>query len=114
MPLCVRGAVFAWSSDPVVVIAVQLLDGISAATLGVLVPLVIADTTRGTGHFNFAQGVVGVAVGLGASLGTTIAGFIADVFGDVVVFLFLGSVGAFGLLLVLALMPETREAPAAG
>jgi hypothetical protein len=27
--------------------------------------------------------------------------------------LFLGSVGAFGLLLVLALMPETREAPAA-
>jgi len=34
-------------------------------------------------------------------------------FGDAVVFLFLGSVGAFGLLLVLALMPETREAPAA-
>ena len=34
-------------------------------------------------------------------------------FGDAVVFLFLGSVGALGLLLVLALMPETREAPAA-
>jgi MFS family permease len=110
MPLCVRGAVFAWSSDPVVVIAVQLLDGISAATLGVLVPLVIADTTRGSGHFNFAQGVVGVAVGIGASLGTTLAGYVAVTFGDAVAFLFLGSVGAAGVLLVLALMPETRGA----
>jgi MFS family permease len=110
MPLCVRGAVFAWSSDPVVLVAVQLLDGISAATLGVLVPLVIADTTRGSGHFNFAQGVVGVAVGIGASLGTTLAGYVADTFGVAVAFLFLGSVGAAGVLLVLALMPETRDA----
>jgi MFS family permease len=113
VPLCVRSAVFAVSHDPSVIVVAQLLDGISAAGLGVLVPLVIADTTRGTGHFNFAQGVIGVAVGIGASLGTTIAGYIADMFGDAVVFWFLGSVGAFGLLLVLALMPETREAPAA-
>jgi MFS family permease len=109
-PLCVRSVIFAVTNDPYVIVAAQLLDGISAATLGVLVPLVIADTTRGTGHFNFAQGVVGVAVGLGASLGTTSAGYVADMFGDVVVFLFLGSVGALGLLLVLILMPETREA----
>ena len=97
------------SRDPAVVIAVQLLDGISAAILGVLVPLVIADTTRDSGHFNFVQGVVGVAVGVGASLGTTMAGYIADRFGDAVVFLFLGGVGAAGLLIVLALMPETRD-----
>jgi MFS family permease len=113
MPLCVRSAVFAVSSDPAVIVAAQLLDGISAAPLGVLVPLVIADTTRGSGHFNFAQGVVGVAVGIGASLGTTMAGYVADMFGNAVVFLLLGSVGAAGLLLVLALMPETRDAPAA-
>jgi MFS family permease len=111
VPLCVRGVIFSASNDPSVIVAAQLLDGISAATLGVLVPLVIADTTRGTGHFNFAQGVVGVAVGIGASLGTAIAGYVADMFGDAVVFLFLGSVGLLGLLLVLALMPETREVP---
>jgi MFS family permease len=51
VPLCVRSAVFAASNDPSLIVAAQLLDGISAATLGVLVPLVIADTTRGTGHF---------------------------------------------------------------
>jgi MFS family permease len=109
IPLCVRSVVFAISDNPSVIVATQLLDGISAASLGVLVPLVIADTTRGTGHFNLAQGIVGVAVGIGASLSTTIAGYVADRFGDAVVFLFLGSVGASGLLLVLALMPETRE-----
>jgi len=112
LPLCARAAVFAVTSDPFAIVAAQLLDGISAATLGVLVPLIIADTTRGSGHFNFAQGVVGVAVGIGASLGTTMAGFIADTFGSAAVFQVLGGVGALGFLLVLALMPETRDAPA--
>jgi MFS family permease len=109
MPLCVRSAVFAVSNDPAAVVTVQLLDGISAATLGVLMPLIIADTTRGSGHFNFAQGVVGVAVGIGAALSTTTAGYVADLFGDAAAFLLLGSFGALGLLLVLALMPETRD-----
>jgi len=110
-PLCARGAVFAVSSDPIIVVAAQLLDGISAATLGVLLPLIIADTTRGTGHFNFAQGVAGVAIGIGASLSTTLAGYAADMFGDAATFLLLGSFGGLGLLLVLALMPETRGPP---
>jgi MFS family permease len=109
--VAIRGAVFAVTSDPYVVVAVQLLDGISAATLGVLVPLVIADTTRGTGHFAFAQGVVGVAVGIGASISTVIAGYIADAAGSATAFLFLAAVGATGLVLALGLMPETREAP---
>jgi len=109
IPLCLRSAVFAASNDPAVIIAAQLLDGLSAATLGVLVPLVIADTTRGTGHFNLAQGVVGAAVGIGASLSTAVAGYVADIFGFAVVFLFLGLVGGLGLMLVLVLMPETRE-----
>jgi MFS family permease len=111
VPLCIRSLVFATSNDPSVIVAAQLLDGLSAAVLGVLVPLVIADTTRGTGHFNLAQGVVGVAVGIGASFSTTLAGYVADMHGVAVAFLFLGSVGLSGLMLVLALMPETRDAP---
>jgi len=108
--LCLRGAIFSVSNDPAVIVAAQLLDGISAATLGVLVPLVIADTTRGSGHFNFAQGVVGAAVGIGASLSTTLAGYVADGLGDAAAFLVLTSCAAFGFLLVLLLMPETRPA----
>jgi MFS family permease len=109
--LSVRAAIFAATSDPYLLIAAQLLDGISAASLGVLVPLIIADVTRGSGHFNFAQGLIGVAVGIGASFSTTLAGFIADTSGAAITFLLLACVGVMGLVFVFALVPETRGAP---
>ncbi len=109
--LSVRGAIFAVTSDPYLLVAAQLLDGISAASLGVLVPLIIADVTRGSGHFNFAQGLIGAAVGIGASFSTTLAGFIADTSGAAIAFLLLACIGVAGLLFVFALMPETRGAP---
>jgi MFS family permease len=108
LALTIRCALFAATAEPALVVAIQLLDGLSAATLGVLVPLVLADVMRGSGHFNLAQGVVGVAVGIGASLSTTAAGFIADRLGSDSAFGFLAAVAAVGLVLVVALMPETR------
>jgi MFS family permease len=109
--LSIRGGIFAFTSEPFVVVVTQLLDGISAATLGVLVPLVIADVMRGTGHFNLAQGVVGAAVGIGASLSTALAGYIADSQGSAAAFLVLAGVSAAGLALVATCMPETRDHP---
>jgi MFS family permease len=93
-------------------VAVQILDGISAAALAVLVPLVIADVTRGTGHFNLAQGVIGTAVGVGASLSTTLGGYAYDHFGTASAFLMLASLAAAGFFTVLAFMPETGGFPA--
>jgi MFS family permease len=111
--LAVRCASFAITSEPALVIAVQLLDGVSAATLGVLVPLILADVMRGTGHYNLAQGVVGAAVGIGASVSTSIAGYISDHVGSSGTFLFMAGGAVTGFLLVLALMPETKgSAPA--
>ena len=109
--LSARGAIFAVTSDPYLLVAAQLLDGVSAASLGVLVPLIIADVTRGSGHFNFAQGLIGAAVGIGASFSTTLAGFIADTSGAAIAFLLLACIGVAGLLFVFALMPETRGTP---
>jgi MFS family permease len=111
--LSLRGIVFAATIEPSVVIVAQLLDGISAASLGILVPLVIADVMRGTGHFNLAQGMVGAAVGIGASFSTSAAGYVADAFGSPIAFLFLAGVSIAGLLLVVMFMPETRP-PEAG
>ena len=108
--LSARGAIFAATSDPYLLVAAQLLDGISAASLGVLVPLIIADVTRGSGHFNFAQGLIGAAVGIGASFSTTLAGFIADTSGGPFTFLLLSCVGVMGLVFVFAVVPETRGA----
>jgi len=107
--LALRCAIFAVTGEPSVVIAAQLLDGVCAATLGVLVPLVTADVMRGSGHYNLAQGMVGAAVSIGASFSTTMAGFIADGFGSAAAFLALAAIAAAGLVLVIALMPETRD-----
>jgi predicted MFS family arabinose efflux permease len=106
--LPVRGILFATVKDPNLLVAVQLLDGLTASVFGVMVPLIIADLTRGTGHFNLGQGIVGTATGIGASLSTTLAGYTSDHLGSEFAFLGLAAVAAVGLTAVWVLMPETR------
>ncbi len=106
--LTVRGVLFAFVSDPYVLVLVQVLDGVSAAVLAVLVPLIIADATRGTGHFNLAQGIVGSGVGIGASFSTTLGGYVSDQYGAKIAFFVLAAIAGAGLALVWGLMPETR------
>ena len=50
--LALRGVFFALVSSPYLIVAVQILDGVCAAVLGVVLPLVVADVMRGTGRFN--------------------------------------------------------------
>ncbi|HZZ63465.1 MAG TPA: MFS transporter [Roseiarcus sp.] len=106
--LAVRGLLFASLINPYLLMAAQLLDGISGATLAVLVPLIIADVAGGTGHFNLAQGAVGCAVGVGASISTTLAGYVSDRFDSPTAFLMLAGIGLAGLAAVRFAMPETR------
>jgi predicted MFS family arabinose efflux permease len=106
--LPIRGVLFAVVHDPTVLVIVQLLDGISGAVFGVLVSLVVVDVTRGTGHFNLALGIVGTAIGVGATLSTTLAGYVSDHFGSHTAFLVLAAIAAAGLACIWALMPETR------
>ena len=46
-------------TDPRMLVAAQLLDSICAAVFGVLVPLTIADITRGTGRLNLSKRPMG-------------------------------------------------------
>src|SRR6202040_1501238 len=80
--LAIRGLLFATVRDPYLLVAVQLFDGVTAAVFSVLVPLIVADVAFGSGHFNLAQGIVGTAVGIGASLSTVLAGYVSDRFGS--------------------------------
>jgi MFS family permease len=107
--LVARIMLTAMITDPMAVVAVQVLDGISAAVLGVLVPLTIADLTRETGHFNLVQGIVGCAMGIGATISTTLGGYLADRFSTYTAFLALAAIAAVGLFVVWLKMPETRR-----
>jgi MFS family permease len=108
--LPVRGLLFATVTNPYLLVAAQLLDGITAAVFAVLVPLVIADLTRGTGHFNLGQGIVGTTVGIGASVSTTYAGYLSDHFGSPVAFLGLTAAAVLSFIAMWTMMPETRPA----
>jgi MFS family permease len=106
--LPLRAVLLGWTNDPYVIVVVQMLDGISAAALGVLVPLALADISLGTGRFNLTQGIVGSATGLGAALSTAAAGYMADRFGSATAFFGLAVAGFCAFLLLLLVMPETK------
>ena len=90
-------------------LVVQALDGISATVLGVLTALVIADLTVRTGRFNLAQGIVGTASGIGASISTTLSGLVAERLGTSAAFLCIAATASLGTLMIWALMPETNH-----
>src|SRR5271165_2841704 len=64
----IRGLLFAFTSNPYGVVAIQLLDGVAAGIFGVIAILIASDLMRGTGRFNLAQGLVALCVGIGAGL----------------------------------------------
>jgi MFS family permease len=107
--LVVRGILFATVSGPYLLVGAQIFDGITAAVFSVMVPLIVADVAFGSGRFNLAQGIVGTATGIGASLSTVLAGFVADRFGTSTAFFGLAGVAALGLAMIWAVMPETRH-----
>jgi len=105
--LPVRALIFAWTTDPIILIVAQLLDGLSATMLGVLTALIVADLTAGSGRFNLAQGFVGTISGIGASLSTTLSGLLAGSLGRAAGFLGIAAVALAAALLLWLLMPET-------
>jgi MFS family permease len=106
--LPIRGLLFTTVTSPSLLVAVQLLDGVTAAVFAVMVPLVVADLTRGTGHFNLGQGILGTAIGVGASLSATLAGYITDQFGSPWAFAALAVIALGALTAAWLFMPETR------
>jgi MFS family permease len=112
--LTLRGALYPLSDNPYWLVSVQLLDGVGAGIFGALFPLVVADLTHGTGHFNVSQGAIATAAGLGGALSTAFAGFIVVKAGYSAAFLFLAAVAGAGLFGFIAMMPETLRTQEAG
>jgi len=105
--LTLRGMLYPLSDNPYWLVSVQLLDGVGAGIFGALFPLVVADLTRGTGHFNVSQGAIATAAGLGGALSTAAAGLIIVNAGYSAAFLFLAGVAGAGLIGFVTMMPET-------
>ena len=103
-----QGLVYATVSGPFALVYGNLLNAFSAAIFGVTMTVVAADLTRQTGGFNLTLGALGVAISFGASLSTFFTGMSVAVFGVRGAALGLALVGLCGLLVLWAVMPETR------
>jgi MFS family permease len=110
--LPVRGLLFAllmWLGPAgLPLVAIQVLDGISASVFGLALPLIAADATQRTGYLNLAIGSLGLATGIGATVSTTLAGVVTDAFGAPTAFIGLAAAGTAAWLTILLAMPETR------
>jgi MFS family permease len=106
--LPIRGLLFATLGNPATLVLIQGLDGIAAACVGILVPLVASDIAARSGRFNLSMGFIGLAIGVGATISTTLAGWIADAFGAPTAYVSLALVGLVAVLLAAVAMPETR------
>ncbi len=109
--LPLRGVLLAVLPGAWLPVAAQTLSGVSAAVFGVMLPLISADITRGTSHFNLCMGALGLAVSLGAGISTTLGGWIADTAGVRPAFAALALIGALATLVLWLVMPETMADP---
>ena len=73
-------------------------------------PLLAADLTLGSAHFNLCMGMLGLAVYVGAAISTTLSGGIADAAGMQMAFFALTGIGVVAFATVWLTMPETRPA----
>jgi MFS family permease len=104
----VRAALLAFSNGYAFLVVAQLLSGITGAVIGVLTVIVIADLTAGTGRFNLAQGAVGAAIGVAASLSTLITGFLFQGIGPAGGFIAIAAVAGAATALIWIFVIETK------
>jgi MFS family permease len=107
--LGLRGLLYTLSVNAAWLLGVQLLDGVGAGVLGVMVPLLVADLARGTGRYNLSLGTVATVGGVGAAFSNAAAGAIVVSHGYNAAFIALSAVAFLGLALLWAMLPETAD-----
>ena len=106
----VRAALLAFGNGYALLVGAQLLSGVTGAVIGVLTVIVVADLTAGTGRFNLAQGAVGAAIGIAASLSTLGTGYLFERIGSVGGFIAIAAVASAATALIWVFVAETRPA----
>jgi len=105
-----RAVLFSLAPGPWYLVGIQALDGITAAVIGIMLPLAVADVTRGTGRYNGALGAVMMISLAGAAISTTAIGFLAEYIGLATGFIALAVAALAGFLLLWWRLPETVQA----
>jgi predicted MFS family arabinose efflux permease len=103
-----RALLLAVVTDPLWIIPVQALDGLGGAVFGVITPLVAADISGRGGRFNLRMGILGLAIGVAATVSNTVAGAIASSLGAQTAFIALALAGICAVMTAGFAMPEAQ------
>lgn len=109
MILPLRALLFAFIDDAYILTSLQVLDGLAAGIFGVVSILMMADLSKDTGHFNFLQGAVYSAMGLGGALSNSLAGLIVKHYGYYYGFLSLAFIGLCACIFFWVFVDETSD-----
>jgi MFS family permease len=112
--LPIRAVLYTFSDDAAWLLGVQVLDGVGAGIFITLLPLLVADITRGTGRYNMALGTVITVQGIGGSLSGLAVGLIVDHFSYSAAFVTMAICAAIAGVAFLLFMPETLRRPVDG
>jgi MFS family permease len=104
--LPVQGVLTALSGSPTYLIAVQVFGGVGTGLFAALTPIWLADATRGSGRYNFSQGVMATMRGLGATTSGLMSELMVDYLGYAAAFLGCGVIGAAAAVLLWVGLPE--------
>jgi len=104
----VRGVLFALVASAPGLVAIEVLDGASGATITVVTSIIAADLTAGTGRFNLAFGIIGLLAGVAATLSTLVSGYAVEITGPFWGFMAMSAVAAAAALVAFLYLPETR------
>jgi len=95
----VRAALAAATNAPEMMVPVQILDGLAAGILGVVVPGFIVSLLHDSGHVNAGQSVVMLMQGVGAALSPALTGMIAGSYSFAIAFSVLSLIALVALVI---------------
>ncbi|HSR58249.1 MAG TPA: MFS transporter [Candidatus Binataceae bacterium] len=97
------------TTDPLLLVGVQALGGVTSGILTVVAIQIVNDIARGSGRFNLMEGLVFTCLSVGPSLSNLFAGFVARRAGFDAAFYALAGIGALALAVFAIFMPETKR-----
>jgi len=109
--LVLRGLGFTFIKTPALMVALQILDGISAGIFGLLVTTIIADFCRHNDRFSSTLAAMYMLLTLVNGISEFSSGMLASYLGFSTTFAILTAVAFVGLMIIITLLPETSKAP---
>lgn len=107
--LPIRIFLYTLTTNPHLILAIQIFEGISSGIYGVVMSLICSDLTKGKNGFNTLLAVMQTALAFGAMVGPLTQGYLTHYFGFNTTFIIFAFIALIGAVLFILKVPETSD-----